>query len=244
MRARMLRKNLLRPYRPISVKPDGEALRVSIGSETILLASAARWPKYWKGVGQRLDLVARQYGLFDLAPLFKDKTVIDIGANIGEFSLFAAQAGANVIAIEPDRPVFETLARNVAGLRVKPICALLWHEAAELTFYTSSADADSSVFRPDHVESVSVRQAVPLDDLIPADVDEIIAIKADAEGAEPEVLRGASRTLRRTRMIAIDCGAERLGSETIDDCAGILDSLGFDVGVARRARAMVVGLRR
>ena len=32
-------------------------------------------------------------------------------------------------------------------------------------------------------------------------------MKIDGEGVEPEILAGASRTLRRTRVVAVDVGA-------------------------------------
>lgn len=244
MRLRLARKNLFRPRKRLAMEKDGNSIRVEIGGERIYIAAANRWSRYFKGVGKQLDSIAQQYRLYDVAPVFAGRTVIDIGANIGEFSMFAARRGARVIAIEPDRPVYDVLLRNAGGYDIRTYCELLWHEPAELTFYSSTANADSSVFRPHEVEGTDKRLARPLDDVVPDDVDEIVAIKADAEGAEPEVLMGAVRTLARTRYIALDCGAERLGQETVEDCTRILEGYGFDVGVSRDYRTMVLGLRR
>ncbi len=42
--------------------------------------------------------------------------VVDIGAGIGEFTLWCAEAGARVVAFEPDPLAFACLERNTAPL--------------------------------------------------------------------------------------------------------------------------------
>ena len=42
--------------------------------------------------------------------------VIDVGAGIGEFTLWCADAGARVIAFEPDPLAFACLEKNTASL--------------------------------------------------------------------------------------------------------------------------------
>jgi tRNA G37 N-methylase Trm5 len=43
----------------------------------------------------------------------KDDLVIDIGANVGSFSIFAANKGARVFSFEPDKKNFEMIKKNI-----------------------------------------------------------------------------------------------------------------------------------
>jgi FkbM family methyltransferase len=52
----------------------------------------------------------------------KDKVVIDVGANIGAFSLYAASLGAKkVVAIEPISASYNTFLNNIHKLQLKNI---------------------------------------------------------------------------------------------------------------------------
>ena len=56
----------------------------------------------------------------------------------------------------------------------------------------------------------------------------------DAEGAEPEVLKGATQILKNVRAAAIDCGPEREGETTIDSVRSVLQRAGFRVHLSDR----------
>lgn len=55
--------------------------------------------------------------------------VVDVGANIGVFALWAERLGAHVVAFEPEPKTFASLVTNVAGRRVSPRQAALVGEA-------------------------------------------------------------------------------------------------------------------
>ncbi|MFE2977979.1 amino acid adenylation domain-containing protein [Streptomyces sp. NPDC059258] len=80
-----------------------------------------------------------------------DDTIIDVGANIGMFTLFAGTRaqGARIYAFEPIPPVFDSLRRNVAlhGLNAKVFgCGLAAEEREEtFTFYRHNTVISSSV---------------------------------------------------------------------------------------------------
>ncbi len=61
---------------------------------------------------QFFDKAERAYLAAHLGP---DSNFIDIGANVGIYSLLAAKAGARVLAIEPQPVVFARLAFNIAA---------------------------------------------------------------------------------------------------------------------------------
>lgn len=139
--------------------------------------------------------------------------VIDIGANIGEFARAASRSAKRVIAIEPDPVVFRCLVRNVSEAHE---LAFSDHSGWQ-DFYISSRDADSSLIEPKRFNEVSAVRTVTLDDFVASNnIERIDLLKLEAEGAEPEVLAGAERTLSITRKVSIDCGPERKGEPTRD----------------------------
>lgn len=218
------------PGRRVHVSREGALYRIRRGDETIAIASIGRWGKYRKGVAAHTEKVAAKYGATALAAELAGATVLDAGANIGEFSLWCHGLGARVYAIEPDRTNLAALERNVAGLGITVSPYALWEEDREMSFFSSVARADSSLIRPDDVEGTDTIRAVRLDTYTAEQgIGDIAFIKADAEGAEPEVLRGAPQTLARTRHIAIDCGPERMGQDTVEECTAILEQAGFAV---------------
>lgn len=208
---------------------------------------AKRWNEYKRGFERRLVHLARKYGYVRAFQINAGDRVIDIGANVGEFSLLAASKGAEVVAFEPNPAVFECLSRNVSRQdKISARQTLLWREQAELTFYTAPGTADSSIIRPlEAISGKTTMEAFPLDEIVePLNWDHIDLIKCDAEGAEPEVLTGASEVLKRTKCITIDTGPERAGQETGEDCERILKSLGFEVShPAIMQRKLTVGRR-
>ena len=58
---------------------------------------------------------------------------------------------------------------------------------------------------------------------------QIDILKVEAEGMEPEVLRGALRTLKRTKFCVVDAGPERYGKSTAAECISILQASGFEL---------------
>ena len=103
----------------------------------------------------------------------------------------------------------------------------LWEKPCVLRFYFASGDADGSFINPS--EEGGDIAADTLDNAHATYPGRTRFIKADVEGAEPELLRGALKTLERTEYIGIDCGAERLGQFTDAECAAILRDAGFEV---------------
>jgi FkbM family methyltransferase len=213
----------------IHVRRNGAVIELSIGDERIALASIGRWSKYRQGVRAQLHRLAGRYGLLGLEKAIAGGTVIDIGANIGELGLFCNALGCRVLAIEPDPINFDALTANARGTSIEPANLALWDTETELTFYSAVARADSSLIKPaDFERSFAVRTKTLDGFASESGVDRAVLLKMDAEGAEPEVLRGGRETLLRTRFVTIDCGPERMGERTFDACRDILQGLGFE----------------
>lgn len=140
-------------------------------------------------------------------------TFVDIGANVGYFSLLAASlvgAKGRVFAVEPSPYAVERLRRTIAdnGLesRIRLEAVGLGSEKGSTKLF----DADPSnhtpaMFGADDAASSTVPIAT-LDELIDAwGVMQVDLLKIDVEGYEPKVFAGARRTLHERKIKAILC---------------------------------------
>ena len=124
-------------------------------------------------------------------------TFIDIGANIGAYSLFvAAFAGpsARIVAVEPQPDIFDKLSYNI-GLNpfhtVKAVACAVADKAGELTLFVDPRNrGESSLKIVGTNEGAQIRvPAVTLLDLVRGEgLTRIDAIKLDVEGAEDLIL--------------------------------------------------------
>jgi FkbM family methyltransferase len=133
---------------------------------------------------------------------------VDIGANVGAYTILAAKnAGANVISFEPIPTTFEKLQRNVEANQVEGKVDLrrygLSDKAGTLRF-TMTMDAINHVLRDDEVAKSVDTVEVPvetLDGLLKG--QQPTMIKIDVEGFEWPVLNGASSILASPSLKAL-----------------------------------------
>jgi FkbM family methyltransferase len=134
---------------------------------------------------------------------------VDIGANIGYHSFFAAGVvGKNgkVFSFEPDSEIYKCLETNLQEFpQAHALNCAVWDREGELTFERSSQAQESgwgtltAVRNLGAGEQVTVR-ATSLDGWKrESDTAVVRAIKLDAEGSELGVLRGAKRVLSECR---------------------------------------------
>jgi FkbM family methyltransferase len=134
-----------------------------------------------------------------------DRLIVDAGANIGAFTLFALLNApeADVVAVEPAPDSCARIRSLLIHHKVASRCTL--HEAA-----LASANGETTIqldvgsqFRRSGGAGKPV-SAVTLDSLIPTDAT-IDFLKMDVEGAEYDVLPSVgSATIRRIRRIALE----------------------------------------
>ena len=126
---------------------------------------------------------------------------VDVGANIGYYSLLAAQCvgpAGRVVAVEASPPVFADLQRHVdhngVGDRVRAEHKAAAAETGTLSIFSGPVhNVGASTTLGKHcAESVeSIVEAQPLWNLLGEDeVGSIRLIKIDVEGAEPDVVTG------------------------------------------------------
>ncbi|MFC1938363.1 FkbM family methyltransferase [Chloroflexota bacterium] len=126
--------------------------------------------------------------------------VIDVGANVGAFTVKAAKLVGDkglVVAIEPEPMNLALLQRNIDSHNlnnVKVIRKAVWDKAVKVWLYLSKHSALHSLCyaSEDRIEV----EADCLDNIIAKlGLSHVDFIKIDVEGAEPEALGGAERTL-------------------------------------------------
>ena len=132
----------------------------------------------------------------------------DLGANIGLFTLLAAQLvgdSGKVFSFEPDPENAARLRRNIQRngfTNVTVVESGIWSATGKLNFVvSSSASPDHGVGKFVAVESGAtgaLTSCVSLDDFA-LDAPPPDAIKCDIEGAEVEALRGGTKMLRLQR---------------------------------------------
>lgn len=120
---------------------------------------------------------------------------VDVGANIGIYTIFAKDLGAEVVAVEPtpnaDR-VRENLALNGYGATVLQKAVADRPGRLRMT-----DDLDSFNHLIDDPDRGIVVEATTLDDVL---ADRTARVKIDVEGAERLVLEGAGRALSEHRI--------------------------------------------
>lgn len=222
---------------PITVRYTNGAMRVQDRqSDFFIVASRpARIRRYKLGVRPLLSLMLNNYCV-DKLVFASPPIVVDIGANIGEFSLgtrLLLHPETRFICIEPDLVDYAALVQNIGDSKYSNDSCLnvaLSNENEELDFYLNNDSGDSSLIQSSNFAKIVKVKVRTLDEVICEILEiheEISLIKLEAEGWEPEVLEGATLTLKRTQYVTADLGPERIGESTYHHCSELLIQNGF-----------------
>jgi FkbM family methyltransferase len=177
-------------------------------------------------VGRSLDLYGEwtELEILQMEQMLRPgDTVIDVGANIGTHAVALAKIVGRtgvVHAFEPQRPMFYTLCGNVA---LNALDNVICHHRAVGSAAGEALIPRGNQDRPDNFAAVHLNagtaadsDAVPVVTLDSLNLQECRLIKADVEGMEPDVLKGAADTIRRLRpFLYIECHDPRTSRDTI-----------------------------
>ena len=213
---------------------------VDSSGRKVFLSSIERRILYRRGVDRRLEELVHQYGLSEILAEGVD-TFVDVGANIGEFGLvLSGDIGVTYVGFEPDPSAFSALKKNAPnGVLINK--AVSDYEG-ESILYLATSTADSSLHLPTVTVDNQVQISVTTLDaaLREAGILKIDVLKVEAEGSEPEVLRGAKNILRQTSVCVVDAGPEKYGASTAPECIKILQMAGFELLDLRFPRGILV----
>ena len=162
-------------------------------------------------------------------------TVVDVGANLGYYSLLAARlvgSSGRVVAFEPNSENCRLLLSSVrlgevANVELIPVAC---DRATGWAYYSTHVgsnggliDAGDVLHRPG-----VVIPTFRLDDVVTGPVD---FLKLDVEGAEGRVVQGATRVLERERPVVTtelkEEMLERVSDMSLADYLGYFEELGY-----------------
>ena len=172
---------------------------------------------------------------FWLGWLRPDDLFVDVGANIGLYSLLMASQGCDVISVEPAPEARRMLEANLGlnGVTTEIVtCALgrapgrsaLTAELGSMNYLVNDAGGAAVA-----TETVTEVEVMTLDDLLGERT--AAGVKVDVEGFELDVVLGASRALAEQRIGVLQLewnhmARERFGRDR-DDVARALDAAGY-----------------
>ncbi len=138
-------------------------------------------------------------------------TVVDVGANVGYYTLIAASLvgpEGRVYAFEPDPRSFSLLERNVrlngfsnVVLERKAVA----DQAGTLRLYLAPENkGDHRIYAPSDEQRDWIEvEAITLDDYFGERAAEVDLVKIDTQGAELSILRGMSRILESSERLVL-----------------------------------------
>ena len=165
-------------------------------------------------------------------------TVVDAGANVGQYTLLAS-AGVGptgrVHAFEPVPATFARLERHVADAGATNVVlhrAALWREAGSLRLGLPDGATDNVGSFAVNPEGEIAGASIRFDDLVrEAAVGPVGLVKMDIEGAEVAALAGMAEMLGRDRPILLlevnRAALGRLDAAPRDLWAVLVDGLGY-----------------
>ncbi len=176
---------------------------------------------------------------------------IDIGANIGWYTLVAAHAlGANghVHSFEPDASHVAKLKANVLVNRLGNVSVndvALSDRAGRATLHRDPRNRGDNSLLPSATRTGSASIALARLDDYPGLGVRPLVIKIDSQGSDIDVLGGARRLLETyPHEIAIVCeispSALAAGGRTARELAALLDALGFAAALIDRPHPRIV----
>ncbi len=193
------------------------------------------WPKFSATSYIMVSGLARQ----GILP----KTVLDVGANVGQFAVAAAKMFPHVRihSFEPVPECVVKLRRNISKLsniRVYPIA--LGDSEGETTFHVNSYILSSSILplakghreafpNAQQVETITV-QVSTLDSVFDGvDFQPPVLLKLDVQGYEGQTLRGGVDTLKRVDYVVLEASFKPMyeGEILFMDIVRMMEKQGF-----------------
>lgn len=177
-------------------------------------------------------------------PLVAGDVVIDIGANVGAFSVAVAHRfpGVKVIAYEPDPANFELLVRNVFdnGLqhRIETRNIAVWKDAGGVSLTGDGSGVGTigpgETDRP--AESRTLAQVLE-------PYEEVALVKFDCEGAEVQIITASPDSLHKIHAVVGEYHDAHIKMGYIPPWRMILDAV-FEIDWQDDPNPFFVGLRR
>jgi FkbM family methyltransferase len=160
---------------------------------------------------------------------------IDIGANIGTYSIIAAQQGIKTLAFEPIQSNYDSLLKNIqlnqSEELIKPFMYGLGlkKEQVKFNFYQLKPGASSKHPLKKKSENIEVQiEVFDKLELIEVKQSKSILIKIDVEGMEIEVVQGMEELLRSDKNICMIIESKHSGIKNLTNLLNKFSKFKFE----------------
>jgi FkbM family methyltransferase len=174
----------------------------------------------------------------DYNPIKSNSIILDIGASIGIFSLFAAHLGGRVFSFEPDPESFRYLTNNArknSRLQINPFPFAISSCRSNRNLFIRTERTGSSFYqRSEGTGSgmIDVECKALEDVLTENNIEKCDFLKMNCEGAEYEILLNTTNeTLSHFKYLVIECH-EKLTTYTFSDVVQRLKAGGYQVSTS------------
>ncbi|MBD2099630.1 FkbM family methyltransferase [Leptolyngbya sp. FACHB-261] len=171
------------------------------------------------------------------------KTVIDIGANIGQFAqeIHEALPEALIYSFEPLKDCYEELFAKAKGIpQFRVFNVALGDESGEIDIYSNEFSPSSSFLPMENLHKECfpyTKEVIPqkvkilrLDDIASSlDLPQPILVKIDVQGFEDRVISGGMSVINRASTLIIELSIEKLYKDQLlfDEMYRLITKLGF-----------------
>lgn len=136
----------------------------------------------------------------------KGGVVVDIGANIGTFSIYSASKGAKVYAVEPEPNNAQALRKNIELNNMQGLIVHVPFGISDREHVATITDmGGGSTIKDDGMPGTEIN-LISLDDLFSLyPINEVDILKIDVEGSEVDIILGASKeNLNKCKYITME----------------------------------------
>jgi FkbM family methyltransferase len=189
------------------------------------LAAVASHREYWRPFWSSRVLPTAEFEHLPFLPGIR--TVLDVGANRGQFALFARRRfpGAAIHMFEPVREAAAVARRVVPGAVMHEVA--LGASAGEVEFFVHPDSDQSSTLPVEGAAAISVPAARL--DALEIDLEGPVLLKMDVQGAELAVMEGAAGILDRVDQVLCEVSVAGYieGAPSAGDVFAFLTRRGF-----------------
>jgi FkbM family methyltransferase len=161
-------------------------------------------------------------------------TVVEIGANIGTFAIYAAASDSNVTlySYEPVRANYEVLVQNIANNgyqdRITPFNLGVASRTEKRDFYLTSSPEHSFFKRENSNHSVSINCQCLSDILSSNSISRVDLLKVNCEGAEYEILYSTPREcFDKIDEIRMEYHEHKTAKYNVEELMSFLEGFGY-----------------
>jgi FkbM family methyltransferase len=182
-----------------------------------------------------VDRFYEKYG----SPVKNNWTVVDIGAGIGDFSIFCAyrHQDSRIFSFEPTPESYQLFEKNLAVNKIsniKPSQQAIWSTSGEISINTDHAEPGQFTSQPiqkwGNSQSSLKVSSLTLEEVVQsASIDTIHLLKLDCEGAEfPILFNTPEYVYSRIERVVMEYH-DSIVETTHQDLAAFLESKGYIV---------------